>query len=37
VFLQTLEKSFAEWRAENPKVTLTVTKGPTCGPDGRCE
>lgn len=37
VFLQTLEKSFAEWRAENPKVTLTVTEGPTCGPDGRCE
>jgi len=36
-FLQTLEKSFAEWRAENPKVTLTVTDGPTCGPDGRCD
>ncbi|MEC3881741.1 DsbA family oxidoreductase [Parapedobacter sp. 10938] len=37
VFLQTLEKSFAEWRAENPKVTLTVAEGPTCGPDGRCD
>ncbi len=37
VFSQTLEKSFAEWRAGNPKVTLTVTEGPTCGPDGRCE
>lgn len=37
VFLQTLEKSFAEWRAENPKVALTVTDGPTCSPDGRCD
>lgn len=37
VFLQTLEKSFTEWRAENPKIVLTVTDGPTCGPDGRCE
>lgn len=36
-FLQTLETSFNEWRAENPKVTLTVTEGPTCGPDGRCD
>lgn len=35
-FLQTLEKSFAEWRAENPKVTLTVTEGPACSPDGQC-
>ena len=33
-FLQTLEKSVAEWRAENPKVALTVTEGPSCGPDG---
>lgn len=37
VFSQTLEKSFAEWRAENPKITLTVNEGPTCGPDGRCD
>ncbi len=37
VLLQTLDKSFAEWRAENPKVTLTVTEGPTCSPDGRCD
>ena len=36
-FLQTLEKSFAEWRAENPKATFTVTEGPTCSPDGRCD
>jgi len=37
VFLQTLEKSFDEWRAANAKVTLTVTGGPTCDPDGRCD
>ncbi len=37
VFMQTLDKSFVEWRAENPKATLTVTEGPTCGPDGHCE
>lgn len=37
VLLQTLEKSFAEWRAEHPKVTLTVTEGPTCSPDGQCD
>ncbi len=36
-FLQTLEKSVVEWRAENPKVVLTVTEGPSCGPDGRCD
>ena len=37
VFSETLEKSFTEWRAENPKPALTVTEGPTCGPDGRCD
>ncbi|GGG97912.1 DSBA oxidoreductase [Parapedobacter pyrenivorans] len=36
-FLQTLEKSVAEWRTENPKASLTVTKGPSCGPDGACD
>lgn len=37
VFLETLEKSFTEWRAENPKVAFAVSEGPTCGPDGRCD
>ncbi|MGV3762067.1 DsbA family oxidoreductase [Parapedobacter sp.] len=37
VFLQTLRKSFAEWRADHPKITLAVTEGPTCSPDGRCD
>ncbi|WP_353182009.1 DsbA family oxidoreductase [Parapedobacter lycopersici] len=36
VFLQTLEKSFAEWRADNPRVTLEVSEGPSCSPDGTC-
>lgn len=35
-FLQTLEKSFSEWRAENPGTPLRVTEGPACGPDGIC-
>jgi len=35
-FLQALEKSVAEWRAEQPKL-ITETEGPTCGPDGRCD
>ncbi len=36
-FLQTLEKSFAEWRLENPKVQLDIQEGPSCSPDGRCD
>ncbi|WP_257656461.1 DsbA family oxidoreductase [Parapedobacter lycopersici] len=36
VFLQTLEKSFAEWRSDHPKVTLEVSEGPSCSPDGTC-
>ena len=36
-FLQTLEKSFAEWRVENPKVQLDVQEGPSCSPDGQCD
>jgi predicted DsbA family dithiol-disulfide isomerase len=36
VFTQTLEKSYAEWRAENPKPSLTVIEGESCSPDGNC-
>ena len=36
VFLETIEKSFAEWEQENPKPTLTIIDGPTCTPDGDC-
>lgn len=36
-FLETLEKSFAEWRTQNPKTKLNVTPGQSCGTDGVCE
>lgn len=35
-FLQTLEKSFGEWREANPAVTLEVLDGPSCTPEGEC-
>jgi len=37
VFLQTLEKSFAEWRKENPASTLEITEGSACSPDEECK
>ena len=37
VFLQTLEKSFAEWRKNNPELKLEVTEGQSCAPDKKCE
>src|SRR5690606_9605606 len=37
VFLQTLEKSFAEWRKDNPQVPFEVNEGPSCKPDGNCD
>lgn len=36
VFLNTLQKSFTEWRKANPAVQLEVSEGPTCTPDGVC-
>lgn len=36
-FIQTIEKSFAEWREENKTAGIQVTEGPTCAPDGNCE
>lgn len=32
-FLETLEKSFAEWRAANPAIKLQVLEGPNCSVD----
>lgn len=32
-FLETLKKSFSEWREANPKVALQVTEGPNCSVD----
>ncbi|MBO9673478.1 MAG: DsbA family oxidoreductase [Sphingobacteriaceae bacterium] len=34
--LQTLEKSFAEWKKENPQTKLDITEGKVCTPDGDC-
>ncbi|MDD4777189.1 MAG: DsbA family oxidoreductase [Fermentimonas sp.] len=36
-FLQTLEKSFGEWREANPEIKIEVTKGQSCSIDGVCE
>lgn len=35
-FLQTLEKSFTEWREANPEIKIEVTKGQSCSIDGVC-
>ncbi len=37
VFLETLEKSFAEWRKENPETALEVIEGKVCTPQGECK
>lgn len=37
VFLDTLQKSFGEWRASNPIVKLDVIDGESCTPDGECK
>jgi protein disulfide-isomerase len=36
-FLETLDKSFAEWRKENPASPFEVSNGPSCSADGVCE
>lgn len=35
-FLQTLDKSFEEWRKDNPLTGLEVTDGAVCTPGGDC-
>ena len=38
VFIQVLDKSFSEWRKENPTINLEVTTdGSACAADGRCD
>jgi predicted DsbA family dithiol-disulfide isomerase len=37
VFLETLQKSYSEWRKNNPEIKLEVIEGPTCTPDKNCE
>ena len=36
-FSETLEKSFTEWRKENPTVQLQVSDGPSCEPNKACD
>lgn len=35
-FLETLSKSFAEWREKNPEIKLEMTQGQSCDVDGTC-
>ncbi len=37
VFLQTIEKAFAEWEKENRPVKLQTIDGKSCTPQGECE
>jgi protein disulfide-isomerase len=37
VFLDTLQKSFAEWRQQHPESVLQVQEGQKCSVDGVCE
>jgi len=36
VFEETIEKAFTEWQQENPKPSLQIIEGDSCGPDGNC-
>jgi predicted DsbA family dithiol-disulfide isomerase len=36
VFEETIEKAFAEWQQENPKPSLQIIEGDSCGPDENC-
>ncbi|HLW41869.1 MAG TPA: DsbA family oxidoreductase [Flavobacterium sp.] len=35
-FLETISKSFTEWRKKNPEVKLEMTQGQSCDTDGNC-
>lgn len=36
VFTNTLDKSFAEWRKQNPLIQLDISEGRSCNADGVC-
>lgn len=36
-FLDTLSKSFTEWRNENPEIKLEMSQGQSCSTDGICD
>lgn len=37
VFLEVLQKSFSEWRKDNPLPNLEIIEGQVCTPDGKCD
>lgn len=37
VFLQSLQKSFSEWRKTHPQGPIEVLQGQVCAPEGKCE
>lgn len=37
VFLETLKKSYAEWRKTNPEIKLEIIEGQSCTPDQKCD
>jgi len=37
VFLETLKKSFSDWKKENPEEKLEVVEGQTCTPGEDCK
>lgn len=36
-FLETLSKSFSEWKTKNPEIKLEMTQGQSCDIDGNCD
>jgi protein disulfide-isomerase len=36
-FLQTLEKSFSDWKKEHPSIQMETAQGEFCTPDGDCK
>lgn len=36
-FLETLQKAYDEWSKANPEISLEITEGQSCLPDGECK
>jgi predicted DsbA family dithiol-disulfide isomerase len=37
VFLETIQKSYSEWRKNNPEFQLEIIEGQSCAPDKKCD
>ncbi|MFZ4398849.1 MAG: DsbA family oxidoreductase [Bacteroidales bacterium] len=37
IFLQTIQKSFNDWRKENPVSEIDIIKGQSCSANGKCD